>query len=59
MEKEEKQRLRKERKKGVISQKMMNFRCDLDNVEILNRVPNKCRYINEAIRSYFGGIKKD
>lgn len=59
MEKEEKQRLRKERKKGVISQKMINFRCDNDNVEILNRVPNKGRYINEAIRSYSGGIKKD
>ena len=59
MEKEEKQRLRKERKQGVISQKMINFRCDYDNVEILNRVANKGRYINEAIRSYSGGIKKD
>ena len=59
MEKEEKQRLRKERKQGVITQKMITFRCDLDNVEILNRVPNKGRYINEAIRRYFGGIKKD
>lgn len=59
MEKEEKQRLRKERKKGVRSQKMINFRCDLDNVEILNRVPNKGRYINEAIRSYSCGTKKD
>lgn len=59
MEKKEKQRFRKERKQGVISQKMINFRCDLDNVEKLNRVPNKGRYINEAIRSYFGGIKKD
>lgn len=59
MEKEEKQRLRKERKQGVISQKMINFRCDNDNVEILNRVPNKGRYINEAIRNYSGGIKID
>lgn len=59
MEKEEKQRLRKERKQGVISQKLITFRCDFDNVEILNQVPNKGRYINESIRSYFGGIKKD
>lgn len=59
MEKEEKQRLRKERKQGVISQKMINFRCDYDNVEILNRVANKGRYINEAIRNYSGGTKKD
>lgn len=59
MEKEEKQRLRKERKQGVISQKLITFRCDFDNVEILNRVPNKGRYINEAIRSYSCGIKKD
>ena len=59
MEKEEKQRLRKERKQGVTTQKMINFRCDYDNVEILNRVANKGRYINEAIRSYSGGIKKD
>lgn len=59
MEKEEKQRLRKERKQGVISQKMINFRCDYENVEKLKRVANKGRYINEAIRSYSGGIKKD
>lgn len=59
MEKKEEQRLRKERKQGVITQKMITFRCDLDNVEILNRVPNKGRYINEAIRIYSGGIKKD
>lgn len=59
MEKEEKQRLRKERKQGVISQKMITFRCDYENVEILNRVANKGRYINESIRSYSGGIKKD
>lgn len=59
MEKEEKQRLRKERKQGVVTQKMITFRCDYDNVEILNRVANKGRYINEAIRCYFGGIKKD
>lgn len=59
MEKEEKQRLRKERKQGVITQKMITFRCDFDNVEILNLVANKGRYINEAIRSYFRGIKKD
>lgn len=59
MEKEEKQRLRKERKQGVITQKMITFRCDFDNVEILNRVVNKGRYINEAIRCYFGGNKKD
>ena len=59
MEEEEKQRLRKERKQGVITQKLITFRCDFDNVEILNRVANKGRYINEAIRSYSGCIKID
>lgn len=38
--------------RGEREQKMVNFRCDLDNIEKLNRQPNKGRFINEAIRAY-------
>lgn len=58
MEKEEIKRTRKQRKQGVISQKMVNFRCDLDNLEILNQVNNKGRYINDSIRFYYRLKKK-
>lgn len=37
---------------GQRGQKMINFRCDLDNVEKLAGQPNKGRFINEAIRAY-------
>ena len=59
MEKEEIKRTRKQRKQGVISQKMVNFRCDLDNLEILNQVTNKGRYINDSIRFYHNKAKED
>lgn len=38
--------------RGERGQKMVNFRCDLDNIEKLSRQPNKGRFINEAIRTY-------
>lgn len=41
--------------RGERGQKMVNFRCDLDNIEKLTRQPNKGRFINDAIRAYFKG----
>ena len=38
--------------RGERGQKMVNFRCDLDNIEKLSRQPNKGRFINDAIRAY-------
>lgn len=38
--------------RGERGQKMVNFRCDLDNIEKLSRQPNKGRFINDAIREY-------
>ena len=35
--------------RGVITQKMVTFRCDIENVEWLEHQPNKGRYINELI----------
>lgn len=35
--------------KGERSQKMMTFRCDLDNIAWLESQPNKGRYINNLI----------
>lgn len=47
----EDERIKKEyAKRGERSQKMLNFRCDLDNWEGLQQQPNKGRFINEAIR---------
>lgn len=37
---------------GQRGQKMINFRCDLDNLEKLAGQANKGRFINEAIRAY-------
>lgn len=36
---------------GTITQKMMSFKLDLDNVEWLNRQTNKGRYINNLIKA--------
>lgn len=38
--------------RGERGQKMVNFRCDLDNIEKLSLQSNKGRFINEAIRAY-------
>lgn len=54
----EKQRIRKaDIKKGERTQKMMTFRCDLDNVEWLEQQANKGRYINDLIRTDRGRKK--
>ena len=48
---DQKDPIRKEgRKKGTTTQKMVTFRCDLENVEYLERQPNKGRYLNNLIR---------
>lgn len=50
MEREEKERIRKaEIKRGMLTQKMINFRCDNENVEWLQTKANKGRYINDLI----------
>lgn len=51
----EKEKVKKERikrtyaEKGQRSQKMFNFRLDLENLDWLNQQQNKGRYINELI----------
>lgn len=35
--------------RGVITQKMVSFKLDLDNLEWLDMQPNKGRYINALI----------
>lgn len=52
MEKEPKERQRKVWTRGEVTQKMVNFRCDFDNVEWLAKQPNKGRAINEALAAY-------
>lgn len=49
---QESERVRKAyAKRGTRSQAFFNFRCDLDNLEWLNKQPNKGRAVNEAIRA--------
>lgn len=49
-EKEERERVRKAyAPKGETSQKMVTFRCDLENIEWLESKVNKGRYINDLI----------
>lgn len=38
--------------RGTRTQKHLSFRIDFDNLEKVNRQPNKGRYINDAIRAY-------
>jgi len=35
--------------RGQRGQKMLNFRCDLENYEYLQGIPNKGRWLNELI----------
>lgn len=50
-----KERIKKEyAPNGQRSQKLMCFRCDLDNLEWLNQQPNKGRAINNLIRKERG-----
>ena len=54
MEQKETQRERVRKKptpNGSQSQKMMNFRLDLDLLPWLNSKPNKGRYLNDLIRA--------
>lgn len=47
---EKKERVRKNyAPRGSRTQKMMNFRVDLENWEWLQKMPNKGRYINDLI----------
>lgn len=46
---EKKERIRKEWKRGVQTQKMMSFRIDNDNAQWLESKPNKGRTINNLI----------
>ena len=41
--------VRKVRASGERTQRMMNFRCDIENLEWLATIGNKGRYINELI----------
>lgn len=52
---QKKERLRKEYAKGGSSQKMMAFRADADVVEILSRVANKGRLINDLVKRWAAG----
>lgn len=50
MKKEENERQRREyAPAGERSQKMLSFRCDKENLEWLNKQPNKGRAINRLI----------
>lgn len=42
-------RVKKEWKRGMVTQKMMTFRVDNENAAWLESKPNKGRYINELI----------
>lgn len=37
--------------RGQRGQKMLNFRCDLENWEYLQTVPNRGRYLNNLIHA--------
>ena len=49
---QKKERLRKEYAKGGSSQKMMAFRADSEVVEILAKVANKGRLLNELVKQW-------
>lgn len=56
----EKEPLRKEgRKRGTVTQKMVSFRCDDENIEWLEHQPNKGRYLNNLIRMDSAAHNKD
>lgn len=59
MAKEKKEPVRKTGAKwGVYTQKMMTFRIDQDVVEMLEKVGNKGRVVNEAVRDYLRAINR-
>lgn len=47
------ERVRKEyAPRGTRGQKMVNFRCDMENVEYLNTKSNKGRFLNDLIKEH-------
>lgn len=46
-------KVRKASEKGVVTQKMMAFRIDAENVEKLKEVANKGRLINKLLADFF------
>ena len=36
-------------KRGTVTQKMVTFRCDLENLEYLEGKPNKGRFLNDLL----------
>lgn len=53
MEKEERERQRKANiKRGQLTQKMVNFRADLETIEVLNEQPNKGRFLNDLVKAW-------
>ena len=57
--KEERERVRKEYSKEGRSQKHMGFRIDFDVVEILAKVENKGRLINQLVREWAKAKNRD
>lgn len=57
---EKKERIKKEydRKNGQ-TQKLMTFRCDLENIEALKTIANRGRLINSLLRDYFESKNRD
>ena len=56
---EKKERQRNAFKHGITTQKLMCFRCDFDVMELLEKVSNKGRTINNAIREYLAARNRD
>ena len=52
MEKKEERQRKAEIKKGQRTQKMMSFRCDNDVADILSRVVNKGRLLNDLVKEW-------
>lgn len=57
---QEKERQRKAgRKKGQLTQKLMAFRIDEDVQDILEKVQNKGRVVNEAVKEWWRSRNKE
>ena len=55
---EEKERLRKSKKMGVRTQKMLAFRADIEVLEMLADVPNKGRLLNDLVKEWWKSKNK-
>lgn len=58
MEEQEKQTRKNYAKRGEKSQKMMSFRVDNDVWELLSKVGNKGRFLNDLVKDYFTNSNK-